>query len=261
MIVDAFPYAYGPEILLIRLHELAGVVDRHLIVEADTTHAGRPRTPHWPQLRDDPLFAPFRDRVDWVWVEVPRSVDRPIAREGWIRSAVLDAVRGMSYASDDLWVLFGDHDEIPHPEAIAEVFAARFPAARLLTRYHEWYLNLRATGGPHLWEFRQPLLFRLWWAARESGEKVRAGQNGWMNLFAAGWHLTLQGGADAVAEKLRTFAHTELSRFTAPLISSLMEQRRDILDRTPLELVPDEELPRAVLELERRGLLEGMLIR
>jgi len=260
VIVDAFPYAYGPEILLIRLHELAGVVDRHLIVEADTTHTGRPRTPHWPELRNDPLFAPFRDRVDWSWVEVPRSVDRPIVREGWIRSAVLDAVRGMPYASDDLWVLFGDHDEIPHPEAMSDALAARYPAARLLTRYHEWYLNLRASGGPHLWEFRQPMLFTLEWAAPYSGEEMRARQIGY-RAAGTGWHLTLQGGADAVAEKLRTFAHTEMSRFTAPLISALMEQRRDILDRAPLELVPDEELPRAALELERRGLLEGMLIR
>lgn len=273
MIFDAFPFAYGPEVLDIRLHELAGVVDRFVIVEADRTFTGREREPLWPVLASTPRFADVADRVDWTWQEMPAEhVGSPWAADGWIRDATLDAVHDLAGGQD--YVLFGDHDEIPHPDAVRHVTEYGVPRARLWGRYHEWFLNLAAVGGPYLWEFRQPLMFYVNALPSSStdtlptGSTLRAGQfSPGVGLaleygrnfgpWSSGWHFTLQGGPAAVAEKLAATAHTELQRIDA---TAVMGRREDILGRCLLQQVPKTELPRYVQDHFDHFASLGMLL-
>jgi hypothetical protein len=243
-IIDAFPYGYGPEVLLIRLHELADVVDLHVIVEADHTFAGKPREFAWPTLVQEPEFAPFAGKVVLHTVRtLPRD---PWEQEEHLRDVVLETALGLARDRDR--ILFGDHDEIPHPEAVEG--AAKHVAydARLLTRYHEWHLNRRAvmTGEPprsHIWEFRQPLLLHA--DEGRVGSLVRASQTG-VNLGPKGWHLTLQGGPEAAYDKLQATAHTELQALTFGEVSRMHRLGLDILGRCALETALDDELPRFV---------------
>lgn len=244
MIIDAFPYGYGPEVLLIRLHELADVVDLHVIVEADRTFADKPREFAWPTLVQQPEFAPFRDKVcSHVTYLGP---DEPWSLEERLRDVVLEAA--LSHARTGDRILFGDHDEIPHPNAVREALKDELYDARLWTRYHEWHLNRRATsrqltGGPHRWEFRQPLLLGA--DEERVGSLVRAAQAG-VSRGPWGWHLTLQGGPDACYDKLQATAHTELQALTFGEVRRMHRLGLDILDRCALEIVPDDELPRYV---------------
>lgn len=245
MIIDAFPYGYGPEVLLIRLHELADVVDLHVIVEADRTFAGKPREFAWPTLVQQPEFAPFADKV--ILHKVHTQPRDPWAQEEHLRDVVLDTALGLARTGDR--ILFGDHDEIPHPLAIRAALQDEQHDARLWTRYHEWHLNRRAVpradilGGqrPHLWEFRQPLLLHS--DEGRVGSLVRACQVGWDNWPAVGWHLTLQGGPDACYDKLQATAHTELQALTFGEVRRMHRLGLDILDRCALEFVPTDELP------------------
>lgn len=256
MIIDAFPYGYGPEVLLIRLHELADVVDRHVIVEGSLTYAGKPRDFAWPTLVEQPEFAPFADKVTLHAVHLePRD---PWEQETHLRDVVLDTARGLARTGDR--ILFGDHDEIPHPDAVREALIWSDVDARLWTCYHEWHLNRRAVqqGGrrPHLWEFRQPLLLHA--EEERSGSLVRACQTG-QDVGPLGWHLTLQGGPDAVYDKLQATAHTELQRLTFADVRRMHRLGLDILDRCGLEFVPDDELPRYVQanldDYRKRGMI------
>jgi hypothetical protein len=247
MIIDAFPFGYGADVLLIRLRELAEAVDRHVIVEADRWHSGVRREPLWPRLASLPEFAPFVDKVEWTWAETPSSITRPWGREQWLRDVVLE--EALRHAGPGDQILFGDHDEIPHPVAIAQTYVqAYLPRMRLLTRYHEWYLNLRKVGSARaLWEFRQPLLVCREFAQAQSGSILRAQQAcAWIDSLPVGWHLTLQGGADEVFDKLQVCAHRELAVMQPAEIKARIENRLDILDRCTLEVAPGSELPATV---------------
>jgi len=259
VIVDAFPLAYGPEVLLIRLRELVGMVDRHLVVEASSTFSGHPREPLWPTLADRPEFAPFVGKVEHRVVNFPRGLGRAWDRDDWIRDETLSLVRTVPGVGRGTTVLFGDHDEIPHPAQIrAAVRAWREvddpdsgpEAWRLFTRYHEWYLDVRAKGsGAYRWEFRQPLLTTLESALHTGGANLRTGQRATPVEGAPwGWHLTLQGGLDAVMDKLRATAHTELQRFSRDEVERRMVGHLDLLDRCPLERVASlDAMPRCVI--------------
>lgn len=256
-VFDAFPLAYGPEVLDIRLHELADVVDKFVIVEADRTFPGAAREPLWPALASTPRFRDVADRVDWTWVTMPeRMIGYPWAADGWLRDVLLDIVLELADGQD--YVLFGDHDEIPHPDAVRHVADRGIERARLWGRYHEWFLNLGAVGGPFLWEFRQPLLFRASEVERRpiDGSTLRAGQfspgtgraleyGRDFGPWPSGWHFTLQGSLDAITEKLYATAHTEL-RKVLPRVGEIRERREDIISRCALERVPDRSLPRYV---------------
>lgn len=257
-VLDAFPFGYGEDVLLIRLRELADVVDLHLIVEADRWHGGQPRSPLWPVLERRPEFAPFRDRVVYHYLRTPGQIENPWHREEWLRDQVLDLARQQLITTPNRsvrdYVLFGDHDEIPHVNAIAEAVGSGLDFARLWTRYHEWFLNLRAGGSPaYLWEFRQPLLFRAGRVGQD-GRHVRAQQFfGTAVEFGkqpdstvdgmTGWHLTLQGGPDAVFDKLQVCAHTELRKLTREDVRAKLDARADLLLRCPLHWAPETEWP------------------
>lgn len=253
-VIDAFPYGYGPEVLLIRLHELADVVDLHVIVEADRTFAGKPREFAWPTLVDLPEFAPFAGKVRLHKVHAePRE---PWAQEEHLRDVVLDTALGFARAGDR--ILFGDHDEIPHPDAVRAALKDEHHDARLWTRYHEWHLNRRAvlkpTFVPHLWEFRQPLLLHA--GEERVGSLVRAAQTG-VSMGPFGWHLTLQGGPDACYDKLQATAHTELQALTFGEVRRMHRLGLDILDRCALEITAD--VPRYVSDNLEHYVKNGMI--
>lgn len=251
MIIDAFPLGYGADVLLIRLRELAEVVDRHVIVEADRWHSAGLREPLWLRLAQRPEFREFVPKVHWRRVRTPDAAADPWAREEWLRDETLRAA--LEYAGPRDRILLGDHDEIPHPEAIDAVRHRQ--RARLFTRYHEWYLNLRSANRMSaLWEFRQPLLVSRQAAQEQSGSRLRQHQlDDWIAPSmvgrygsALGWHLTLQGGPDEVYEKLQVCAHRELARMTVEEVALKIKARTDILDRCALEVAPDDELPATV---------------
>jgi len=279
VIIDAFPLGYGADVLLIRLRELADMVDRHVIVEADLWHTGARREPLWPQLVDRPEFAPFADKVAWYWHVTPDAVRTPWQREEWLRDVVLDDARDQvvrlrreSLRHD--FVLFGDHDEIPHPAALRRVLADGVDFARLWTRYHEWYLNLaKADPDPALWEHRQPVLFRTCaLPASITGQYVRAQQ--WRPVRwtgdreyghagrddLRGWHLTLQGGLHEVHDKLQHGAHTELQSLGVCELGRRMDASLDLLDRCPLGKVPDGDMPQTVIKDLAYWAEKGMLL-
>jgi beta-1,4-mannosyl-glycoprotein beta-1,4-N-acetylglucosaminyltransferase len=66
VIYDCFPFFNELELLELRLHELAPVVDRHVLVEATVTHSGQPKPLHFADNED-----PFRHhRPDYTFAHV-----------------------------------------------------------------------------------------------------------------------------------------------------------------------------------------------
>jgi hypothetical protein len=268
-VIDAFPLAYGAEILLLRLQTLDAVVDRHVIFESGVTHSGKPRELLWPTLVDLPAFAPFRDKVVWMYGDCPYNIsldeddiELPWAREAWTfdttfqvaTSVATHLAKAFDVPPHGAIVLFGDYDEIPSPWAVhygvRNIIDKCQNRVRLWVRYHEWRLDLRVKGtGP--WDVHQPCLVRAT-SINETGSQFRHDptQNGMYGIqhepteeSVLGWHFTLQGGATAIVQKLRSYAHVDMAQYREEDIRKKIMNREDILNRYELELVPSSELP------------------
>jgi hypothetical protein len=115
-VYDCFLYNGEVEALEIRLHELAEVVHRFVIVESGKTFRGGRKELSFDPL--DPRIAPFAARIRYIVVSDMPRYGRAAQLEGWQRNAVL---RGVPDAAEDDLVLVSDVDEIPSAAAVREI--------------------------------------------------------------------------------------------------------------------------------------------
>ena len=66
MIYDCFPFFNELELLEVRLHELDGLVDKFVLVEATRTFAGHPKSLYFAQNRG--RFSAFDNKIIHVIV-------------------------------------------------------------------------------------------------------------------------------------------------------------------------------------------------
>src|SRR5579863_8430750 len=108
MIYDCFTFFNELELLELRLNELAGVVDRFVIVEATKTHSGKPKPLHY---RDNQArISRFHSQIIHVIVD-----DMPVSDDAWTlenfqRNCI---VRGLTGCRPDDFILISDLDELP----------------------------------------------------------------------------------------------------------------------------------------------------
>jgi beta-1,4-mannosyl-glycoprotein beta-1,4-N-acetylglucosaminyltransferase len=222
-IFDCFLFCAELDLLEIRLHELAPVVDRFVIAEATTTFSGLPKPLHYLTNRE--RFSAFANQIDHVVVDAPASADGSAwARQTRQRNALAEALVGS--APDDL-VLLSDVDEIVSAAALAGVRRAPPRRGEVLCfelRMFNFFMNwecgmhwlrqgpravrkadlrsmqhLRRVRGPGLGAFND--LVRAASASWEMRRPVRR-----RVVADAGWHFSYMGGAAAVHEKLQSIA-------------------------------------------------------
>jgi hypothetical protein len=75
-IFDCFTFLNEFDLLEIRLHELAPVVDRFVIAESPVTFTGRPKPLHF--LDNRARFAAFADKIIHIVVD-----DQPVTDSAW----------------------------------------------------------------------------------------------------------------------------------------------------------------------------------
>lgn len=231
MIYDTFLFFNEMELLDLRLHELANVVDRFVVVEANRTFTGLSKPLHFAENRH--LFREFDERILHVAVEDRPGDDDPCDFADRQRIAISRAL--VNCRPDDV-VLLSDLDEIPRPDKVREtVRKLRFdsrPAAvlwhRLLkTRAVIWtFRDLFKKRHPFVWVFDHRFFMyflncpreehRRWLGTRlvhyrdfSSGRDLRR----WGGRMVAdgGWHFSYIGGVERIQSKLASFSHTELN--------------------------------------------------
>jgi beta-1,4-mannosyl-glycoprotein beta-1,4-N-acetylglucosaminyltransferase len=227
---DSFTFFNELDLLEIRLHELAPVVDRFVIAEAPVTFRGKSKPLHFQENRE--RYAPFLDRIIHVVLrpeEIPSgtSSSDDWAREHAQRNRLADGLRDA--APDDL-ILLSDVDEIPR-SSVLEALKRSPPAPNevicLELRMFYYFLNLES---PQRWQRNGPrcVLRRnlppVLQALRDVkgvdttplGNLRRAAIN-WRNfgrpvrrraIADSGWHFTYLGSPAAIQEKLAAIAGT-----------------------------------------------------
>jgi len=278
MIFDCFIFFNELELLELRLHELAGVVDKFVVVEARRTFSNQPKPLHFQENRA--RFAQFENKIIHVIVE-----DMPATGDAWEserfqRNAI---ARGLQGCRPDDWVLVSDIDEIPratvvekisretpyhdgflsnavHSALNSKMFKAVFHRKGFRRRLrknhpfvlkfeqslHRHYLNCVSVR-PRFWYGTRMLRYRDFSAANELRH------SGYKLVKDAGWHFTFMGGVDRIREKIAAYSHQEFNnqKFTAPqAVTARIDHGKSLFDRDEeLEFVRlDETFPRYVRE-------------
>ena len=239
MIFDCFTFFNELELLDIRLHELSGVVDRFVLVEATHSFQNKPKPLHFDANRS--LFKPYLDKIIHVRIEFPPDVTDSNkdawSRERYQRNAISLGLTGA--APEDL-IMVSDVDEIVSAEGLSRGLSLRrkrqltvFTLRNMiffLDRYNPrkvWYL------GPRLIErgmFRTPEQLkttRLFASHKLKGTWIGGAHTRLRNLThsgigaqileipEAGWHFSWIGGLEKFREKIYAFSHTEMAHLDA----------------------------------------------
>ena len=144
-IYDVFPFFNELDILEIRLNSLNEIVDYFIITEATTTFSGSPKQ---LILSDHlPMFGKFKDKII---IQALRNVPdlSPFERDWYQRDQAKNILSAMLKDSDH--ILYGDVDEIPKPESIADAIMhlnQNIKITHFAQDLNYYYLNLKETSG------------------------------------------------------------------------------------------------------------------
>lgn len=285
MIYDTFLFFNEFELLELRLRELAGVVDRFVVVESPRTHSNQPKPLWFAGNRE--RFREFDSQIIHVVVD-----DDPTALAAWTpagrsRFAIEDhdrrsMSRGLKGCRPDDVILTGDVDEIPRAASLrSAVDRLRFQDSAL-SRLWSAFLrqpvfvnharNLYRKWHPRVTVFEHRMYYyflncacvnRPWWPGTRmafyrdftSGYDLR--RWGGRRVPDAGWHFSFMGGIDRIRAKIAAYAHQEYNRpeFTDPAeIARRIGPGKDLFgDGTELQWVDvDESFPSLVREQPER---------
>jgi len=278
MIYDCFTFFNELELLELRLHELAGVVDKFVLVEATKTHTNKPKPLHYQENRS--RFAEFHDKIIPVVAD-----DLPEAKDPWVlenfqRNCI---ARGLAGCQPDDFVLVSDLDEIPRA-TVVEKMSRRIPSpdgfvsnaihAGLNASWFKAVVHKRKLrrllrrNHPFIWKFRQTL-YRHFMNCRSvdpafsygtrmlrfrdfsCAEEIR--HSGYQVVENGGWEFSWMGGVQRIQEKLAAYAHQErnLPQIADPQhIGQALNEGRLFFDGGKrLEFTPlDNSFPRYLLE-------------
>lgn len=278
MTYDCFTFFNELELLELRLNELAGVVDKFVLVEADRTHSNKPKPLYYWENRD--RFAAFSDRI--IHVPVRDLPDSPNAwdLERFQRNCI---VRGLTQCAPDDFILVSDLDEIPRATAVAgmkqkipyhdnflsNVVHGALNSALVKSVFHRRGFRRRLRfNHPYVWRFQHAIYMYFLNSRRlepqfgngtvmlrfrdfSAADEIR--YTGYKTIPDSGWNFTWMGGVERILQKARSFAHQECNQpqFTDP------DRILDCLDRglpifggsERLQIVPvDESFPRYIRE-------------
>jgi len=229
VIYDTFLFFNELELLELRLHELAGVVDRFVLVETARTHSNRPKPLYFDEQRE--RFKEFQDKIIHVVVKDTPALENPSLMADFQRNAV---GRGLAGCRPEDIIMLSDLDEIPSADKVRAtagklVFDSR-PAADLWHRLLKhpaviWtFRNFFKKHHPFVWVFEHKYFMYFlncvrvttwaWPGTRmvhyrdfSSGYHLRR----WRGHVVpdAGWHFSYMGGIDRIQTKLASYSHTE----------------------------------------------------
>ena len=236
MIFDAFMFSTELDLLNIRLHELSNVVDWFVLVEATKTHSGKDKPLYYKENRD--RFAKFSSRIlnicvqdmpmtkaelnatltqqDYLWIESDYQREDNWVRERFQRNAMMRILK--EAADPDDVIIIGDADEIVKATVLENLDLCEGSNAVEQT-LNTYYANWQCTNMP-------------WWGSKIIKKKylsdivtpseVRFHTPACKYIYNGGWHFGFLGGAEAVREKIKSYAHQE---FNVPGVLDRVEGR------------------------------------
>jgi hypothetical protein len=244
-IYDSFIFYNELDLLEIRLHELAPVVDRFVLVEGSQTFVGNSKPSYFLLNRD--RYAAYLPKITHVIVSDWPDTDDAWQREFHQRDALM---RGCSDLRDDDIVLFSDVDEIPSREAVAKLRgheASSFAFQQTFSYFRFDYLRQHqdpwlssCTIGERRGTMRHESVSDRRKSRLRRIKDWRAGRapTGFTFIDPPGWHASYLGDDGFVRNKIRNFSHQEYNKadFLEEIdIEKIIRSERDLFGRHTAE--------------------------
>lgn len=226
MVYDCIPFFNELDILKLRLHILAPLVDKFIIEEATVTFSGEPKELCFEKNKE--LFAEFLPKIEYIIVDnSPKELSTHL-RDKFQKNALIS---GLADATNEDIILLSDVDEIPNPKVLADIIA-NFDSDKvyhLAQRMFYCFLNMEEVSGKLLsitGEF--PGVTRKQWLGTKIFSKKSIPTDGIIEMREAsttasnavrvaegGWHFGYMGNtknasvADRIGTKVVAAAHQE----------------------------------------------------
>tara|TARA_R100000742_G_C4277092_1_gene98672 strand:- start:111 stop:956 length:846 start_codon:yes stop_codon:yes gene_type:complete len=268
-VVDAFPFFNELDLLEIRLNLLDPYVDCFILSEATKTFSGLDKPLYYNENKE--RFEKFNNKIIHNIVEDTTSPDlhpyeRDVFQKDNIKKVILENI------SDGDAVIWGDVDEVPNPEAIAEL-ESYFEQDTIFHFAQDncmGYLNLVETSGAIRamtpdWEPEDNI--SKWLGTKLVGKSIiekytmsqlRSKQENETNsrISPGGWHWSYVGSEglsveDRILKKLECAAHLESNTEEVRNNVSKVKENQDPLGRTYANyvVVPiNESYPKYILD-------------
>lgn len=262
MIYDCFMFFNELDLLEIRLYELCDVVDYFVLVEATKTHTGKDKPLYYWENRD--RFWEFQDEIIYIcvedmpitkgeieatltnqdrhWIESKYQTEDNWVRERFQRNAIM---RALQDADPEDIIIISDADEIVRASALQEALPNLCEGSNAVEQtLNTYYINWRCTNMP--W-WGSKIIRRKFLTGETTPSEVRFHTPACKYIYNGGWHFGYLGGADAIREKIKAFAHQE---FNTPevlnAVDSRLTHKNDALGRLyQYKVVPiDEQFPK-----------------
>jgi len=274
MLYDCFTFFNELELLELRLNELAGVVDKFVLVESTRTFTNKPKPLHFQENRA--RFSAFADKIIHVVVADMPDKDNPWLLEHFQRNAI---VRGLKQGRPDDLVMVSDLDEIPRATTVSRA-KTQIPNESSLAHavLNSWLIKCLSypkdlrwqlrKKHPYIWKFRMHT-FNYYLNCRQmepafcfgtrllryrdysSAEEIR--HSGYQIIEDGGWHFSYMGGAERIRQKVAAYAHQEYNQPQFMELSALeasINRGENLFNKDwQLKFVPlDDSFPRYILE-------------
>lgn len=199
MIFDCFPFFDELDVLEIRLHEMAPLVDKFVIIEAGETYGGGKK----PFNFDPAKFAKFP--IEYIKLDplYPPCVDRTTGRlrEAYQRNLLMPTLARLAKPEDV--VIFSDCDEIPRMKAVKDALPLlQGGIHRLKQRSYYYNVNTLVDYGH---DFASRARAGLWRDVEACGTMYafRMYQKGTCPAIEdGGWHFSYFGGVGKIKHKV-----------------------------------------------------------
>lgn len=226
MVYDCIPFFNEIDILNLRLHILAPLVDKFIIEEATVTFSGEPKELCFEKNKE--LFKEFLPKIEYIVVDNSPAEMTTHERDKFQKNAL---ETGLKDVCDEDVIILSDADEIPNPKVLKEIID-HFDMDKvyhLAQRMFYCYLNMEEISGRLLsitGEF--PGVDRKMWLGTKVFSKKSIPENGIIFLREAstaapeavrvadgGWHFGYMGSSresnvsKRIGDKVVAAAHQE----------------------------------------------------
>lgn len=227
------------DLLELRLNELDGLVDKHVLVESRFTHQNNPK-PLW-FLENKHKFQPFLHKILHVVVNAfPEELTNAQHRDYYQRD---QQSVPLGQCQDDDVLLINDMDEIPRANVVKAFCESDSNIWSLGFAHYAYYLNCLCPPMPEdgcmkLCRYR---------AVKEMNSVQLVRMEDKSPLIDNGaWHFSCMGGAERVTQKIQAFCHEEMN--TPSFLANIpdrVQRMVDLFDERPFAIVPiDESFPK-----------------
>jgi beta-1,4-mannosyl-glycoprotein beta-1,4-N-acetylglucosaminyltransferase len=247
LVIDAFPFFNELAMLEYRLNLLEDVVDYHVLVESDKTHAGNEKPLFFSKHKS--LFEKFGHKIIHVIVrDVPSGRDS-WTRENFQRDSIVSGLKRIPNLKDSDIVIVSDVDEIPNPLTISKL------KEEGLVGFHRLAQDLyyfEATEDRYQFRWTHALVSDAKTAIECAGLSKERVYGSYAEIDDGGWHFSYFLTKDLVVNKIKQFAHREnyIQNFAREhLVERAMRGEIGMFERPMTKGKPSFALPPGTKEL------------